>query len=1047
MSNDPRFPNFDDEQDPAQPSGGPSDDEASNGDTVSSDQFDEPAAADSQTFISDEFEEPVAADSQTFISDEFDEPAATIDSDSGDDDVAVAADSRTFISDEFDEPIAADSQTFVSDEFEEPAAAIDSDNGDDVEVIAADSQTFVSDEFDDVESPAESKTFVSEDFGGGIGGDTFGEDEEGPNQTYAIDADDSPRNSEIERTIAADIDGTSEDSRTIMSDEFDDPGILDGSDVRQTINPKSLDSKDREHWNKVIQSALGSDAPKPGSKKGSSLVGGGSNLNIQTRTIVEGPVAQGRAVDYRIEKKLGEGGMGAVYLANQQSLNRNVALKIIKPIGEKEKDRLRRSGRLNTIREHREGQFLSEAVITGDLEHPNIVPIYDVAASSDGTVFYAMKCVVGTPWLKVIRKKSLHENLDILLKVCDAMAFAHSRGVVHRDLKPENVMLGEFGVVLVMDWGLAIVTKGFSKLDSVRKATSLGGSPAYMAELATGPLDRIGPAADIYLIGAMLYEAMTGRPPHSGSNVSQCLRSAASNKIDPSTKQGELMDIALKAMAAKPEDRYATVQEFQQAVRGYLEHAESIGLAERASEDLEKARQTQQYGDYARAMFGFEQAVELWEGNTKAQTGLREAQLAYAEHALDKQDFELGLSLLDQQDENHAPIVSRLQHAQREQESRKARLSWMKRVAAAMLAVILIGGTAAFGVIYKQRNDIALERDAATEAKKLAEVARDDAVRAEQVAVDERERAETERQKADDERKIAEQQRQIAVEQRQKADAATAVAIAAKQEAEESAEAEKVAKLAAIESQKKAEEARALAVAAEKKAVESAMAEATAKNAAIAALKKAEAATIAEAKAKELAVAEKLKAEESEKKAVAAATAEMKAKELAVAEKLKAEESRRRRLPRRLRKRRPKMRHWPRRRRRRRPPSRRRRRRRRLSWPRRRPKHSRSRKPRRRRRPWLPRQRLKPPRLRKRKRRKRPRPPRSLKRPLVSRLTSSGSSLKSSARLPSTKPMSPASDWRKPASNRTSSSSLASNCSLSRTTRRLLTCVAGNGRA
>ena len=148
--------------------------------------------------------------------------------------------------------------------------------------------------------------------------------------------------------------------------------------------------------------------------------------------------------DYELLEVIGEGGMGVVYAARQSSIARTVAVKMLKPsakVGEEQRDK-----------------FISEAVVTGELDHPNIVPIYDLGANDDGALFYSMKRVQGTPWDKVLHQKTLDENLSILLRVADAVAFAHARGVMHRDLKPENVMLGDYGEVLVMDWGLARIT-------------------------------------------------------------------------------------------------------------------------------------------------------------------------------------------------------------------------------------------------------------------------------------------------------------------------------------------------------------------------------------------------------------------------------------------------------------------------------------------------------------------------------------------------------------------------------------------------------------
>src|SRR4029077_20488424 len=184
-------------------------------------------------------------------------------------------------------------------------------------------------------------------------------------------------------------------------------------------------------------------------------------------------------------------------------------------------------------------------VITGELDHPNIVPIHDVGMGDGNALFYSMKRVTGTPWQKVVSTLPQTENLRVLMAVADAVAFAHSRGVVHRDLKPENVMLGQFGEVLVMDWGLALLAPRFRHLGSITQSGGMGGTPAYMApEMASGPLERIGTPSDIYLLGAILFEILTGKPPHAGRDVMSCLYAVARNDIESTDKSGELMDIA-----------------------------------------------------------------------------------------------------------------------------------------------------------------------------------------------------------------------------------------------------------------------------------------------------------------------------------------------------------------------------------------------------------------------------------------------------------------------------------------------------------------------
>ncbi len=295
--------------------------------------------------------------------------------------------------------------------------------------------------------------------------------------------------------------------------------------------------------------------------------------------------------DYELLEIIGEGGMGVVYAAHQSSIARTVAVKMLKPSAK--------------IREEQRDKFISEAVVTGELDHPNIVPIYDLGANDQGALFYSMKRVRGTPWDKVLNQKQIDENLSILMRVADAVAFAHAGGVIHRDLKPENVMLGDYGEVLVMDWGLARITSAFANIGSVYQADNLGGTPAYMApEMARGPVENINTTSDVYLLGAILYEIIGGRPPHSGRDVMQCLMAASQNRIDPIRYDGELKNIALQAMATEQKDRYQTVKEFQAAIRVYQSHSESLVLTAHANQNLQKVRETQDYSLFARALYG-----------------------------------------------------------------------------------------------------------------------------------------------------------------------------------------------------------------------------------------------------------------------------------------------------------------------------------------------------------------------------------------------------------------------------------------------------------
>ena len=212
--------------------------------------------------------------------------------------------------------------------------------------------------------------------------------------------------------------------------------------------------------------------------------------------------------------------------------------------------------------------------------------------------------------------------------------------------------------------------------------------------------------------------------------------------------QGELLNIALKAMATRQEDRYADVIAFQDAIREYRSHAESITLASRARADFARGKQNRDYKDFSRATFGFEEAIALWAGNESARDGLAATKLAHAEAAYENGDFDLGLSVLDKSDQTHQPIILRLQDGINEREQRQSRLVLFRRVAAAMLAFILVGGAVALYLINDQ--------------KKQAEAARETAL------INERE-AKEQKKNAEAQTKVSEEQTRLAKEQEAKA--------------------------------------------------------------------------------------------------------------------------------------------------------------------------------------------------------------------------------------------------------------------------------------
>jgi WD40 repeat protein/serine/threonine protein kinase len=482
--------------------------------------------------------------------------------------------------------------------------------------------------------------------------------------------------------------------------------LLDDTNLGQTINPRALSEAEAKYWSEISSEFTSPSEPTampPAIDR--TIVE--TRLQLRHQTVATQIHGDADASDYRLVRLLGRGGMGNVFVARQGSLDRLIAVKVIRPLEESKRKKLAEQGKLEKVEQSRRQQFLSEAVVTGDLDHPNIVPIHDVAVTGDSTLFYSMKRVVGTPWSDVMNEKSRDENIEILIKVADAIGFAHTRGVVHRDIKPENVMLGDFGVVMVMDWGIALAKPEFAKLDSITPATGLGGTPSMMApEMVIGPIEKIGPAADIYLLGATLFMIITGTPPHQAANVSQCLRAVADNEIREFDQKhcGELMNIALKAMSSNPSDRYADVTKFQEALREYRSHAESIALTSRASEDFKLAGEHHSYTQFTRAQFGFEESLALWSGNETAREGLRQTKLAHAEAAYHNEDFDLGLSLLDENNPEHTLLIEKLHAALKLRRQRESRFGILKKVAAALLAIVLIGGSVAIVVTTRARS-------------------------------------------------------------------------------------------------------------------------------------------------------------------------------------------------------------------------------------------------------------------------------------------------------------------------------------------------------
>ncbi|GAB4519022.1 MAG: hypothetical protein Tsb0020_37540 [Haliangiales bacterium] len=377
-------------------------------------------------------------------------------------------------------------------------------------------------------------------------------------------------------------------------------------------------------------------------------------LSVLSRLIADGD--HKLAPRFAIGEQLGQGGMGTVMQAKQRALYRDVVIK-----------RLRDDKRSPQAT----AELLREAWITGALEHPSVVPVYDLGIDSDGQPAIVFKRIEGVTWSVLMQdpdevdrrfgsRDLLEWNLRILMQVINAIRFAHSRGIIHRDIKPDNVMIGEFGEVYVVDWGIALSLRPeeSGRLPHVSRATSMAGTPCYMApEMLGDNAPKLSERTDIYLLGAVLYELITGDPPHLGKSSIDVLASVLdSEPALPASMPSGLAAICRRAMAPDPDERYQDAADMHRALQEFLEHRGSEALARQAEswlDDLhqlwEQARREdtdpsgqdyhqQLYKHYGACRFGFLEALSAWRDNPIARRGLKAATETMIEYELEHGD-------------------------------------------------------------------------------------------------------------------------------------------------------------------------------------------------------------------------------------------------------------------------------------------------------------------------------------------------------------------------------------------------------------------------
>jgi len=440
----------------------------------------------------------------------------------------------------------------------------------------------------------------------------------------------------------------------------------------------------------------------------------GSGTQVATRS---GPRIPAETDDqkpsgYDILGELGRGGMGVVYRARQHTLRREVAVK-----------------RLQSDDEFLRQAFVAESMVTGELEHPNIVPVYALCDEPESGLWLVMKRIAGRTLAELLNDvptprdaRAIDRFIDVLLDVADALRFAHSRGVLHRDIKPVNVMVGSFGEVMLLDWGIAASFgdpgPASEVIPHVRDMDMIAGTPLYMPpEMAEGRGEDCGPWTDVYLLGATLYEVITGRPPRRGNTLMDALTGGAADTTTltfADAVPAELQVICRRALAEDHGSRYPDVDSFQKDLREYLENRQSRALSARAEEGMTRWRsmiangiddtnRPRVYRTISEVISSFQHAALLWPDNTAARQGEVIARLAWANAALDGGDTGVAINAIEGVKDVEASELRRRITAVRQ--ARRRTLVFARWLGTGLIGgqLLLIAGLAVFGWIELKR--------------------------------------------------------------------------------------------------------------------------------------------------------------------------------------------------------------------------------------------------------------------------------------------------------------------------------------------------------
>lgn len=383
---------------------------------------------------------------------------------------------------------------------------------------------------------------------------------------------------------------------------------------------------------------------------------------------------------FELGEEIGRGGNGAVHLAEQPSMRRTVVVK-----------------RLHEATPRTVRTLLGEAWVVGRLQHPNVVPIHTVT-TVEGEPAIAMQRIVGEPWSASLQRdrpargwaEPPRRHLDVFLSVCNAVAYAHERGIVHLDLKPDNVMVGGFGEVYVVDWGMAA---GFGPerprwLRATDDIAHVAGTPGYMApEMAAGDGASIGPATDVYLLGATLHHVLLGEPLHTGKTLLATLHHAYASEpfAYPPEVPAQLAGILHRACHVDPEKRFESVGALRAALEEYLAHRQSARLAEEAAAELRALRALElgsalEDRHETRCRFALEQARRTWPENPEAARVRSELTAELLDRAVARDDLAAAERWAAELDAVPSDLARRLHALRATQAAERKRLERLDRL-------------------------------------------------------------------------------------------------------------------------------------------------------------------------------------------------------------------------------------------------------------------------------------------------------------------------------------------------------------------------------